>query len=309
MRFLTLTGDGVARRERYEEWRERPWPSLARLLRARRYEGEFYSHARIFTLGGAVMSDIHMSGQTCERPPSLIRADGFDAVTFAVTLQGRIHGETRAGSFQGGPRSIFISDMGSPSVMSTTNARSVSLTFARKEIQRFVPRIETLHGLILTGRRAQPLVHQIEVLTTQLPEMDETAVGPAGDRLIGALLSCLSASGACDLPEEAEQARLQSEIRWIIEQRFHEPDLSVARIAALARVSRATLYRAFNEPDGIAASLMRLRLARAAEQLRDPADTRQIGEIAYAVGFVRIDSFSRAFRNVYGCSPREWRGR
>lgn len=309
MRFLNLTSDGVAPRERYEEWRERPWPSLAKLLRPRRHEGEFYSHARIFTLGEVVMSDIYMAGHTYERPPSLIRADGFDAVNIAITLQGRNHGETRTGSFQGGPRSIFISDMGSPSVLSTTKAHRVSLTFARKEIQRFVPRIEALHGLVLADRRAQPLVHLIDVLTKQLPEMDETAAGTAGDRLIGALLSCLGASGACDLPEEAEQARLRTETRWIIEQRFHEPGLSVARIAALARVSRATLYRAFTEPDGIAAYLMRLRLARAAELLRDPADTRQISEIAHAVGFVRIDSFSRAFRNAYGCSPREWRGR
>lgn len=308
VRFLNFTSDGIAPRERYEEWRERPWPSLAKLLRARRHEGEFYSHARIFNLGGVVLSDMRMTGQTCERPPSLVRADGFDAVAIVAVLQGGHHGETRAGSFRGGVQSIMVCDMGSSSVMATTKGRLVSLTFDRREIQRFVPGIAALQGLVLSDRRAQPLVHLIDILTKQLPEMEETASGVVGQRLVGALLSCLGASGACDLSEEAEQAGLRSKTRWIIEQRFHEPDLSVARIAALARVSRATLYRS-TQPEGIAAYLTRLRLARAAELLHDPKDTRQISEIALAVGFERIDSFSRAFRTAYGRSPREWRGR
>ena len=307
MQFLTFTTDEVAPRERYEAWRERRWPSLAKLLKASRPEADFYSHSRIFGLGQVTMSDIRMAGQTYERTPALIRGDGFDAITVNVTLEGRNHGETRAGPFRAGPRSFMISDMGSPSILSSTNARCVTLTFSRAEIQRFVPRIDTLQGLVLSDRRAAALVQQVDLLTRRLPEMDGAAAATAGETLTGALLSCLDASQLCELPEQAEQARLRTETSWIIERRFHEPDLSVSRIAALARVSRATLYRAFTEADGIAPSLLRLRLAKAAAALRDPTDRRQIGEIAFAMGFARLDSFSRAFRTAYGCSAREWR--
>jgi AraC-like DNA-binding protein len=308
MRFLNLSTDDVAPRERYEAWRERPWPSLAKLLRASRPERDFYSHSRIFGLGAVTMSDVRMAGQTYERTPALIRGDGFDAITVNVTLEGRNQGETRAGPFRAEPRSFMISDMGSPSILSSTNARCVTLTFGRQAIQRFVPRIEALQGLVLAGRRGATLVQQVDRLTRQLPAMDDAAAGAVGEALTGALLSCLDAAQLCALPEEAEQARLRAETGWIIEQRFHEPELSVGRIAALARVSRATLYRAFGTAEGIAPLLMRLRLDKAAEALRDPADRRQISQIAHAVGFARLDSFSRAFRNAYGCSAREWRG-
>jgi AraC-like DNA-binding protein len=305
LRFLSFTTEGVAPRERYEAWRERPWPSLARMLRATRPEADFYSHSRIFGLGRVVMSDIRMAGQIYERTPALIRADGFDAITINVTLEGRNHGETRSGPFRAGPRSFFVSDMGSPSHLASTNARCVTLTFDRQDITRFVPCIGALQGLVLADNRAARLVDQVDLLTRRLSGMDDAAATSAGEALTAALLSCLDASEVCELPVAAEQARLRAEAEWIIARRFHEPDLDVSRIASLARVSRATLYRAF--ADGIVPSLQRLRLRKAAEALADPGDRRQVSEIAYAMGFARLDSFSRAFRAAYGCSPREWR--
>ncbi len=76
MRFLDFTTNGIAAAERYDAWRERPWPSLARMMRTDRPSGPFYSHSRLVRLGRLVLNDTRMAGQSYERTRSLIRRMG-----------------------------------------------------------------------------------------------------------------------------------------------------------------------------------------------------------------------------------------
>ncbi|WP_427023953.1 AraC family transcriptional regulator [Aureimonas ureilytica] len=307
MRFLELTTNGIAASERYDAWRERAWPSLARMMRTSRPPGEFYSHSRLFRLGRVIFNDTRMAGQSYERTSSLIRSDGFNGISIAVNLAGRFHGETAAGSYRGGPGSVLFGDLSAPFRQSSTNARCVTLVFDRETIEELVPRFDGLHGLVLSGLDAAPLVHQVSSLVDDLSGLEEGLGESTGEAVIGTFLSVLGSTGAVSLSEEAHLARLRAEVRWIIEQRYREPDLDITRIAMLARVSRATLYRAFADLEGISASVTRLRLERAAEALRDGTDRRQIGEIALAVGFDQPCTFNRAFRRRFGCTPRDWR--
>ncbi|ALN74598.1 AraC family transcriptional regulator [Aureimonas sp. AU20] len=307
MRFIDFTTSSIAARERYDAWRERPWPSMSKLMRTQPPAGGFYSHSRAFDLGPLVLNDTRMTGQTYERTSSMASSDGFDRVSIAITLEGRYHGVTSVGAYRGAASSILIGDMSMAFVQSSTNARCITLTLERKAMARLVPRVETLHGLVLSGHDAQPLVRQVLSDLGELPALEE-ADGPlVAERLIGTFLSCVGTSAPCVLSEDAAQRRLKTEIRWILEQRFREPELDIDRIATLARVSRATLYRAFDDPSGITSALTRLRLRKAAAALHDPRDKRLISEIAHSVGYTRNDTFSRAFRETYGCSPREWR--
>lgn len=51
--------------------------------------------------------------------------------------------------------------------------------------------------------------------------------------------------------------------------------------------------------------LLGFRMAKAAELLRQPQYT--VGDIGNAVGYRNPLHFSRAFKNLYGVSPRAWR--
>lgn len=51
--------------------------------------------------------------------------------------------------------------------------------------------------------------------------------------------------------------------------------------------------------------LLSYRMAKAAELLRQPQYT--VGDIGNAVGYRNPLHFSRAFKNLYGVSPRAWR--
>ena len=93
-----------------------------------------------------------------------------------------------------------------------------------------------------------------------------------------------------------------------IEQNFQN-DITVEGIAASCGLNRSYFGRIFKETLGKSPQefLMNYRMVKAAELLKLTGFS--IGDIANAVGYPNQLHFSRAFKNVYGISPREWRNK
>ncbi len=92
-----------------------------------------------------------------------------------------------------------------------------------------------------------------------------------------------------------------------IEQRFAEPGLRLAHVAAHVRLSRSHLDRLLKKHLGISflGYLRRVRIRRAAELLEK--SELSIKEIAAAVGYDFVSTFDRNFRHAHGRCPSEWR--
>ena len=93
-----------------------------------------------------------------------------------------------------------------------------------------------------------------------------------------------------------------------IEQNFQN-DISVENIASFCGLNRTYFGRIFKETVGKSPQqfLLSYRMAKAAEL---PKLTElSISDIGNAVGYPNQLHFSRAFKNVYGVSPREWRNK
>ena len=93
-----------------------------------------------------------------------------------------------------------------------------------------------------------------------------------------------------------------------IEQNFQN-DISVEGIASFCGLNRTYFGRIFKETVGSSPQqfLLNYRMAKAAELLK--LTSLSISDIGNAVGYPNQLHFSRAFKNVYGISPREWRNR
>ncbi|WP_331313707.1 helix-turn-helix transcriptional regulator [Methylobacterium mesophilicum] len=72
-------------------------------------------------------------------------------------------------------------------------------------------------------------------------------------------------------------------------------------------MSRSQLYRLFEPEGGVARYLARQRLAAVRAALDNPLEPRSIGAIAEAYGFGSGAQLSRAFRETYGLTPRDYR--
>lgn len=91
-----------------------------------------------------------------------------------------------------------------------------------------------------------------------------------------------------------------------IEQNFQN-DISVEDIARFCGLNRSYFGKIFKDTVGSSPQdfLMNYRMVKATELLK--MTQLSIGDISNAVGYSNQLHFSRAFKNIYGVSPRDWR--
>ena len=94
-----------------------------------------------------------------------------------------------------------------------------------------------------------------------------------------------------------------------IDEQLGDPSLSVGSLATELGVSESQLHRLFKtEPVTVSRYIWERRLDACSRDLLEPRLAGQpLAEIAYGRGFNDAAHFSRAFRDRFGCSPREWR--
>lgn len=91
-----------------------------------------------------------------------------------------------------------------------------------------------------------------------------------------------------------------------IEQNFQN-NISVEDIAAFCNLNRSYFGKIFRNAVGKSPQefLISYRMVKAAELLK--LTELSVGDIGNAVGYPNLLHFSRAFKNTYGISPRQWR--
>lgn len=87
----------------------------------------------------------------------------------------------------------------------------------------------------------------------------------------------------------------------------YKRNLTVEEIADACRLNRSYFSKLFKEKKGCPPQeyLIRLRLTKAADLMKNT--TLSIGDISVSCGYPNQLHFSRAFKQRYGVSPREWR--
>jgi AraC-like DNA-binding protein len=102
----------------------------------------------------------------------------------------------------------------------------------------------------------------------------------------------------------------RARIKTFIEQRLHDPELSVDSIAQARKMSVRSVHRAFeaDAAGSISNYIWMRRLSRCAASLQDPGQAhRSITDICFSWGFNSTSHFSRLFKEHFGVTPREYR--
>ena len=102
-----------------------------------------------------------------------------------------------------------------------------------------------------------------------------------------------------------------AKVKLYIEQHLRDPDLSPCTIAQGLKLSSRYLRMIFaTSSETVSAYILRRRLEECARQMSDPQwRGRSIAEIAFGWGFNSAPHFTRSFRDRFGVSPRQYRGR
>lgn len=243
------------------------------------------------------------SSHSGQRPPRLL-----------VTLQKE--GETVV--YQGGRRSrieagdMFMIDPSRPFSIESGQILTHSVYLEPQTLRNLVPDVESLTARAIKGNTGagalfRGMIDEMFSLADTLQEETADRISDALPYVLSAALTSLSPSHGV-IPSRLRLMHKQRILRFARENlRNHELDATC--VAAAVGLSTRYVYELFEDEDQ---PLMKWiwsgRLDRCRNDLATPAfASRSISEIAYYWGFNDVAHFSRAFRQRFSQSPREFR--
>lgn len=259
-----------------------------------------------YLFGDVVLGSIRTGAQRYDRSNAKIGRDGHDQYILQFYLGG--HCRVRDGGPDGctQPGDMFIVDAAQPLATETAQSEFLNLAVPRRLLAPLLTAPDQQSMRVIRG--ADPTVallrEHLGALYRHAPQMTLTnaqAVMPATLQLAA---SALNASVSPEHMPAVQQCAFVSICRYV-EKRLTDPQLSVDLVAGAFGMSRATLYRLFEQEGGFATYVRERRLRRCRAMLADPARrSMSIADIAAAHGFTDAANFTRAFRRSIGLSPR-----
>ncbi|WP_051335847.1 helix-turn-helix domain-containing protein [Methylocapsa acidiphila] len=258
------------------------------------------------------LSSIRSNAIGIERPAGEPRHDCHDAYLAVVLLSGeyRLEQDGREAVLRPGDMAIY--DAARPhNIICPTRFVKLIVSIPRALLREKAAGVEhctarRIDGGSGLGAVTADFVRSAARRAGELSQMEFSALsGPCADLLALALTSVQGRDAA---PERG-RAMTKGRLKRFVEQRLHDPDLDVATIAAGVGLSPRYANDLFRE-DG--ASPMRYVWRRRLEHCRDDLLSaacagRTISDIAFGWGFNDLSHFSRAFKQTYGASPRDYR--
>jgi AraC-like DNA-binding protein len=296
---------GLSRSARLEAWHEltRPLFRVATLTPP----GAFDAAWALYRLDQLIVSQVRFTAQEFVHDPG---QSAWDNDHLLLELYEGGHGR---GMSAGTPTFIdsdcvHLVDLSRSYRTVTTSVDAVGVVIPHSLVQ-YDPRrhpsylsmpAETPRGAILRSV-LRGLIGQLPSVTTaDAPDLANAVVG-----LVRSLLLCPSAS----LPKSEARALLSARIRAFIDQNLTDQELGSARLCRQFNISRATLYRLFQDVGGIDAFIRDRRLDRCSADLMDAGLGRgRVREVAERLGFMDPSQFNRAFRRRFGTAPSDHLG-
>jgi AraC-like DNA-binding protein len=269
----------------------------------------FSADIKAWRLGRLVLFDRHLTDVGMERLAPRVKQDQFDHFTLQLNLGGEFHGEGDGGFRLVRPGELLLLDMAKPMRTRMPEAHVITLSLARELVEEAAgSAVDQLHGRLLKAKPSGLLADFLVSLTQRAPSLSAQAMPITARVLVELLRLALETDQSA-----ATAARTQLDaIRFEAAQRFIEANLQGEQlgpeaVAAATGLSRATLYRMFEVSGGVAKYIQTRRLLALRNALRNPVERRTFATLALAMGFSSESHASKAFYNLYGVRPADFR--
>lgn len=247
--------------------------------------------------------------QSYSRDTRHIRADPRGTRELLVPLAGGAVVDQGASSGELRPGLLGLCEIDRPVAFGhRTDFVSIALIVPGHELERRGPAL-VREPQVLNGAKGLGRVIRQMVITLQ--EEQEQLSDPTFDIACEQLLDlvCLAADGASDSAPREQRAAVAAQIRRYIRTHASEPSLNIVGIARALGWSTRYIQDVLKDENTTSRELVRqerLRLARIRLAGASWAG-HTVAEIAYACGFGSHSSFSTAFRQEFGLTPRDAR--
>lgn len=268
-------------------------------------EGEIWSYSS----GPLTIGATRFNQQRYHRDRKLISLGGLDFYLIQLITAGDLKGDFAGNDVKAVVGDIVIIDLSYAVHSAATAGRRITTTLPREALNNIVNR-STIHGTVLPGHAATTrliahfLKGVLKIASGLTPEEGASTQEAMVNLFAMALRNVELASICSDWP--TLNRGLKEAIVNYIDQNITSNRLNVNAIQTRFNISRAHLYRLFEEENGISGLIKnkRLNLALRALSARERQNI-SIKQIAYQFGFESPAAFNRLFRDRYGALPRE----
>ena len=275
--------------------------------------GDFEGSIRQHTLPSLDVSVVTSGPQKVMRTPGHIARSSDDY--FLVSIQARGQGVVR----QDGRNAVL--SVGDFALYDSTRPYQLLFDDAFEQIVLKLPGerlrselrdTQALTATTVSGREGAGhlMLNMIRTLREDIDALQPASALAVANGVLNILVAGLQTLPAAQSPSLSNLTAFHlARIKRCIDARLDDPALSVAMLAAELGMSASQIHRVFkSEPLTLSQYIWDRRLEACSRDLLDPREAgRTVGEIAYGRGFSDAAHFSRAFRERFGCSPRDWR--
>lgn len=299
--------DSLPEADRYRCWRDSDIGGYAKRFDTRPVE-PFAVTMDWIDLGTLSVGGSRFTAQDWSRERSMIAADDCDDIIVNIRHQGGALGDMNGRTVVAPAGSIVLADMAQVGRHASEASVTSGFVLPRALAEQTLPSVRSLHGHVIAPGQAALLVSHMAMIRQHAHQLPASS-GPSLARTIVDLFTIAVCASLGNAPADVEQHErgLRHELRAVIEQHLGSPSLNTARLSRTLGVSRSTLYRLLQDEGGVQAYIRTRRLDRIAETLRSGGDRETIAALAERWGFCDAAYLGRAFREVYGLTPGDYR--
>lgn len=299
--------DPLPAAQRYACWRDADVAGLSHKFDTRPDE-PFTVRMDWLDLGTLGLGSARITAADWVRGPENAARDDNDDLVVSIRHWGAALGDMAGRDAVAPSGGILIADMAQVQRHYSEASLSTGFAIPRAVAERTLPSVRSLHGHVIAPDHARLLVAHVATLRDSAGALP-VASGPAIAQTVLDLfaLSLAASMGSVPVDRAQHDRGLRLRLRDAIERQLGSPSLTATRLSRDLGASRSTLYRLLQDEGGVQAYIRTRRLARVAESLRSPAGRETIGALAERWGFCDAAYLGRAFREVYGATPGDYR--
>jgi AraC-like DNA-binding protein len=262
-----------------------------------------------WSLEGLTVSRVRSPPTAVCRPVSVIRRSPVDhwAITFSKHSASDVQvGGTSLEAPGGMP---FVLSLGEEMrVARSEHDDRLQLLLSRDHFRGIAHVLEAVKGKVLPAAQGRFLTDFMLLLERNLPTLAPEEMFRLPNAVEAMMAACLAPSA-----DRVATARRQihltllERVRQAVQRNLRSPSLGPDKLCRETAMSRSQLYRVLESEGGAARYIQRLRLLESFAILGDVSNNFPIGKIAEMLCFADASSFSRAFRQEFGTTPREVR--
>jgi AraC-like DNA-binding protein len=259
------------------------------------------------SLGQTLFVRTEITAMTWERRAQDIRKSDFHPIIVNMMVKGAAQGDMDGRPFLEPEGTYHFHDLARPSLHGSTASLTYSLIVPRGLAAVWFAPFDRLHGLVVAGETAAAVMDLAEACWRLLPQLTPECAG----RFERSLLELLAVGVAVTGPEASARATSEEALRAavieVIDQKLGLERASPSELCRALDVQVNQLSAAFRPDGGVKAYLLARRLDEARTALTGLKKAEPIGDIAHRLGFSDAAHLSRAFRQRFGLSPRDYR--